>query len=96
MEYLWYIVGGVVLFVLAMIPGLKSHFTNKKVTNALEANKKDDKKLEEDVKLIEHKEIGLGIQEAKVDQKLESLDNQKISSKDIADFINSLEKKDSK
>lgn len=96
MEYLWYIVGGVVLFVLAMIPGLRSRFIDKKAANALENNKKEDKKLEEDVKLVEHKEIGLGVAEAKVDQKLQNLDNQKISDKEIADFINSLENKDNK
>lgn len=96
MENIWYIVGGVVLLVLAMIPGLKSRFIDKKVTGTLENNKTEDKNIEEDVKLVEHKEIGLGVAEAKVDQKLENLDSQKISDKEIADFINSLEKKDNK
>ncbi len=93
MDYIWYIVGVLVVMVAIAFPALKGVFINKKVTNALEEAKKEDKKIEEDVKIIEHKEIGLGEQEAKVDQKLEDLENIKINDSDISNFIDSLEKK---
>ncbi len=97
-KYLKYIlatIGGFLVVAFTVI-FVRNKVNDKYVDELINANNTDNKELGKEIKEIDKKEQTTEVSEAKIDQKLEDLKNEKIDDTEIANFIDLLEKKNEK
>jgi len=93
MNYLYLVLGGLGALILAIaFPKARDYITSKKVNDALSQEKKDDQKAQQQLQTVDQKLEGTNVEEAKVDQQLQDLKEDKVTNEEVSEFIDLMEK----